>query len=221
MSSKLTPGITDTLIRSRKTILDVLEDRGYDTKVYQNISPEQIVALAEGSSRALDIVVKRRQEKPSPTCPCDRAIVMYSIHDNLITKIRKGDYLPQLFETDSVITKADDVIIIINEPYNESFDKASLQMWQNSKIRVCFFHIKQMVTHLGRHSLVPPHRKLTADEAKVEINRLYISIKSQFPLIKHSDIQARLLGLVPGDLVEILRPSQTSGVNRVLRICAA
>ena len=75
--------------------------------------------------------------------------------------------------------------------------------------------------HLGRHVLVPPHRKLTADEAKAEMARLHVTQKSQFPLIKHHDIQARLMGLVPGDLVEILRPSPTAGVARILRICAA
>jgi DNA-directed RNA polymerase subunit H (RpoH/RPB5) len=114
-----------------------------------------------------------------------------------------------------------DVIILINEPYNEAFDKAALQMWQNKKARVTFFHIKQVVVHLGRHELVPPHRKLSGDEARAEIERWRLTQRSQLPLIKHHDIQSRILGLVPGDMVEILRPSATAGVTRVIRICAA
>jgi len=69
--------------------------------------------------------------------------------------------------------------------------------------------------------LVPPHRKLTEAEARVEMARYSVTQKTQFPLIKHSDIQARLMGLVPGEIVEVLRPSPTAGVARVLRICAA
>jgi DNA-directed RNA polymerase subunit H (RpoH/RPB5) len=62
---------------------------------------------------------------------------------------------------------------------------------------------------------------LTAEESKSEFERLHLTAKSQLPLIKHHDIQSRVLGLVPGDIVEVLRPSPTSGVARVLRICAA
>jgi len=78
-----------------------------------------------------------------------------------------------------------------------------------------------VVVHPGRHVLVPPHRKLTPEEAKEEMERFHLTVKSQLPLIKHHDIQSRVLGLVPGDVVEVLRPSPTSGVSRVLRICAA
>jgi len=77
------------------------------------------------------------------------------------------------------------------------------------------------VVHPGRHVLVPPPRRLTVDEVKSEMARLHISQKPQLPLIKHYDVQSRILGLVPGDIVEILRPSPTAGIARVLRICAA
>ena len=58
--SNLEPGIADILLRSRQTILDILDDRGYDTTPYRNIAPSQILTLAEGTSRALDIVVKKK-----------------------------------------------------------------------------------------------------------------------------------------------------------------
>ena len=225
MDSKLEPGIEDILLRSRHTILDILDDRGYNTTNYRNISPEQILTLAEGvSSRALDIVVpaSTASTTSSAIAVARRAVVIYTLQQRIRSKITTGTFFNELFTEESALpTKEDDDIIIINEPYNDTFDKASLKQWQSKKIRICFFHIKQMVVHLGRHVLVPRHRKLTEEEATKEIERLQITQKSQFPLIKHSDIQARILGLVPGDLVEIMRPSPTSGVNRVLRICAA
>ena len=218
-AGNLEPGIADILLRSRQTILDILDDRGYDTTPYRNIAPEQILALAEGSSRALDIVVKKRAD-PSPSgavAPCERAVVVYVMQDRI--RLRLGTFTRDIY--DDAITKADDLIVLLNEPYHEIFDKTALQMWQQQKARMTFFHIKQVVVHLGRHVLVPPHRKLTADEAKAEMARLHVTQKSLFPLIKHHDIQARLMGLVPGDLIEILRPSPTAGVARILRICAA
>lgn len=220
MESNLEPGIADILLRSRQTILDVLDDRGYDTTPYRNIAPDQILALAEGTSRALDIVVKKRADAPGGVvAPCERAVVVYMLQDRI--RLRLATFTRDIYDESGAPTKADDVIVILNEPYHEVFDKAALQMWQQQKARMSFFHIKQMVVHLGRHVLVPPHRKLTAEEGKAEMARLHVTQKSQFPLIKHHDIQSRLMGLVPGDLVEILRPSPTAGVSRVLRICAA
>jgi DNA-directed RNA polymerase subunit H (RpoH/RPB5) len=222
-TSNLEPGVADILIRGRHTVLDILEERGYDTAPYRNIAPDQIIALAEtsGARTPLDIVVKKRADGPAP---CERAVVIYQISDRAIRGRLGTTFFRDLFDVDVggiTVTKKDDVIVLINEPYNEAFDKAALQLWQTDKARLVFFHIKQVVVHPGRHILVPPHRKLTPDEAKDEMTRLHVSEKTQLPLIKHHDIQSRVMGLVPGDVVEILRPSATAGISRFLRICSA
>lgn len=222
-SSNLDAATADIILRSRQTILDILEDRGYDTAQYRNIAPEQILTLAGRHARALDIFAPKRE---GSAAPCDRAVVVYNLRDNIRNRLGTGGVKSMLYDsydgTDQLrINKTDDVIVIINEPLNEAFDKYALSIWQTEKARLTFFHLKQVVVHLGRHVLVPPHRKLSADEAKAEMERLHVTQKLQLPLIKHSDMQARLLGLVPGDIVEILRPSQTAGVARVLRVCSA
>ena len=217
------PETADILIRGRFTILQILEDRGYNTVDYRNISPDQILELAEGGSKALTINVNAYNSDMSTVkAACANADVIYQINDRLRTRL--GTYLRDLYDkslSKNAMDATHDVIILINEPYNEAFDKAALQMWQTKKARVTFFHIKQVVVHLGRHELVPPHRKLSGDEARAEIERWRLTQRSQLPLIKHHDIQSRILGLVPGDMVEILRPSATAGVTRVIRICAA
>jgi DNA-directed RNA polymerase subunit H (RpoH/RPB5) len=211
----LEPSVADILLRSRQTTLDILDDRGYDTTPYRNIAPDQILTLASKNSRALDIVVKRR----TAAAPCERAYVLYTLQQPI--RSRLSTFTRDIYDEKDGPKHGDDIIVILNEPYNEAFDKTSLQMWQQKKERMTFFHLKQVVVHLGRHSLVPPHRKLTSEESKSEMSRLYLNQKSQLPLIKHSDIQSRIMGLVPGDIVEILRPSPTAGIARILRICAA
>jgi DNA-directed RNA polymerase subunit H (RpoH/RPB5) len=216
------PTSADILLRSRSTILDILDERGYDVTPYRNIAPQQILTLAEGHARALDIVVQRKEDGAAPS---EKAIVVYQLQDRI--RLRLATVIRDLYDNppdsseSNAVTKNDDVIVLINEPYHEVFDKMSLQMWQQQKARLVFFHIKQVVVHLGKHVLVPPHRKLTAEEAKEEMERLHLTQKSQLPLIKHHDIQSRLMGLVPGDIIEVMRPSPTAGIARVLRICAA
>jgi DNA-directed RNA polymerase subunit H (RpoH/RPB5) len=223
MTSTLAPGIADILIRSRHTLLDILEERGYDVTTYRNIAPDQILALAEGHPRALDVIVPKAADSAAPS---ERAVIVYQLQTAI--RLRLATFTRDLFEDTAgssmegnQVRPTDDIIVILNEPYHEAFDKASLSLWQTQKTRLVFFHIKQVVVHPGRHVLVPPHRKLTSEEAKEEMERLHLTVKSQLPLIKHHDIQSRVLGLVPGDVVEVLRPSPTSGVSRILRICAA
>lgn len=214
--------ISDILLRSRQTILDILEDRGYDTTQYRNIAPEQILTLAAKEARALDIFVPKRE---GSAAPADRAVVVYQIQDRIAGRL-EGSFRTELFDSYDgsdvlKINKTDDILVIYNESPSDKFAKFSLSMWQREKVRVSFFHLKEVVVHLGRHVLVPPHRKMTADELKAEMARLHVTQKSQLPVIKHSDMQSRLLGLVPGDGVEIQRPSPTAGVERFIRICAA
>ena len=222
VATTVEPSIADIIIRSRQTVLDILEDRGYDALPYRNIAPEQILTLLEGNPRTLDMIIKKKADSTS-IATSERAVVVYMLQDRI--RLRLGTFTRDMYveegDEDKGPTKADDVIVILNEPYHEVFDKAALQMWQQNKARLTFFHLKQVVVHLGKHVLVPPHRKLTPDEVKAEMARYRVTQKSQFPLIKHHDIQARLMGLVPGDLVEILRPSPTAGVARIIRICAA
>lgn len=214
--------ISDILLRSRQTILDILEDRGYDTTAYRNISPDQILTLAAKDARALDVFVPKREGSAAPS---ERAVVMYQIQDRIAGRL-EGTFRSNLFESYDgsdvlKINDTDDVVVIYNEPPTDKFASFSLSMWQREKTRITFFHLKEVVVHLGRHVLVPPHRKMTADELKTEMARLHITQKSQLPVIKHSDMQSRLLGLVPGDGVEIQRPSPTAGIERFIRICAA
>lgn len=223
-ASSMNPVIADVLLRSRNTILDILDSRGYDVNKYRHIASEQILTLAEGNAhpRALDIIVPK---KPDSKAPCERAVVVYQIQERLRTKL--GTFPQRLYEETpdamghNAVFPSDDVIIVLNEPYHEAFDKVSLSLWQMRKARVVFFHIKQLVVHPGRHELVDSHRKLDADEIAVVLKRFRTVTKTQFPLIRHSDLQSRVLGLVPGDLVEIDRATPTAGIIKFYRICTA
>jgi DNA-directed RNA polymerase subunit H len=70
-----------------------------------------------------------------------------------------------------------------------------------------------------KHVLVPPHEKVAPAEVTELLKSMYAK-KSQLPLIRfHEDPIARLLGLVPGDVVKITRPSPTAGECIMYRVC--
>jgi len=67
------------------------------------------------------------------------------------------------------------------------------------------------------HILVPNHSKLTVEEAHALLEKLNISI-NQLPKILKSDPAIRNLNAEPGDVIKIVRSSQTTGTSDYYRM---
>ena len=75
----------DVLIRSRITILDMMEQRGYETGPYRKITAGDLVKLHSGpdtDSLRIDIVHKEDPER--------KAIILYML-DNIKQRVGSGD----------------------------------------------------------------------------------------------------------------------------------
>jgi DNA-directed RNA polymerase subunit H (RpoH/RPB5) len=130
---------------------------------------------------------------------------------NSLTDKEKGD---------EAVNPADTEVIVMlaapeGEPVVDMFHTEAYDMYANRGLRISFFRIANLVIHPSDHVLVPKHEKVSEDEIplpKAERHKL--------PLIRfHEDMQARILGLVPRDIVKITRPSPSSGVYTMYRIC--
>ena len=71
---------------------------------------------------------------------------------------------------------------------------------------------------LPLHVLVPPH-SLATDEEVDALCRLHTTSRDRFPHISRDDPQAVWLGVKPGMVVRIDRPSETAGIAVVYRFC--
>jgi|UniRef100_A0A6C0EMW5 hypothetical protein len=88
--------------------------------------------------------------------------------------------------------------------------------------KVLFFHLRELQMDITTHRMSVPHRILKPDEAKIvlEKNRV-VNPEFQLPCIDSQDIQARIIGAVPGDIIEITRHSDTVGKSIYYRYCVA
>lgn len=209
----------DLIVRSRPTILEILENRGYNVDSYKDMSPTTILKLATTNAELLKIVAPK---VPDGLAPMERAVVLYWIEP---VRIRLEAEIMKLWNEENPVhynPVNDDIIVLISEPFHEVFHQQAAKVWGSQKGRISFFSLKHVISNPARHIMVPPHRKLTADEVNTLMKGLHLKSRSELPHIKfHVDMQARVLGLVPGDIVEICRPSETCGEHTMYRVCSS
>ena len=212
--------ILDLIVRSRPTILDILSDRGYNVDAYKGISPEEVFRLAVASQDLLRINAPKKDDS---SAPLERAVVLYWVEgayraklENELEKVlEKGTTNPAKIDPER-----DELVILIAEPFHDNFHTAAIKAWGASKARLSFFPVKNLISNPAKHSFVPKHTKLSEAERDAVVKSLRMKSRFEFPHIKfHIDMQARVLGLVHGDVVMITRPSETCGEYTYYRVC--
>jgi len=228
-----TEELFDLIARTRPVLLEVLEDQGYDTKPYQNQSPTDIIAMAMGGPNPLRVRVNKRAGAEPPT---ERAQVFYWVFEKVKMSLERRvmelwDVGEKKDNENAANQETDQAIVILNEPVHDAFHAMAIRQWQINKRRIVFYTIKQLIVNPARHILQPKFRKIPASEAPLhsaagangeeDKSLLRVKNKKNLPLIKfHVDIMTRILGLVPDDIIEIIRASPTTGDYKMYRICA-
>jgi DNA-directed RNA polymerase subunit H len=90
---------------------------------------------------------------------------------------------------------------------------------ESEKLFIVLQPLKRLQFNILEHILVPPHRVLTTDEAILIRKKYNVVDDSQFPDISRFDPVAQAIGIRPGDVCEIIRPSKTAISAPYYRIC--
>jgi DNA-directed RNA polymerase subunit H (RpoH/RPB5) len=211
--------LLDLISRTRPVVLEILANRGYDIAPVSDMAPEEMLKIAASQPAMLGFRVTKGDEEEGSE---QHAHVLYWVEG--ATRLKIEGLVTKLWDTenpDVLHPDRDEVLVILAEPFHEVFDIQSIKIWSRIKARMSFFNIRNLVSNPAKHKMVPAHRKLSEEETQEVMKKYHIRNKIEFPrIIYHVDMQARVLGLIPGDIVEIRRPSPTSGEYVVYRVCS-
>jgi len=92
-------------------------------------------------------------------------------------------------------------------------------IWEKDRIFVIIISLKRLQFNILNHILVPSHRVLGQDEL-IQVKKRYNIINDkQFPEISRFDPVAQVIGIRPGEVCEIIRPSKIALTEPYYRIC--
>ena len=214
----------DILFRSRQTILQILKAKGYNTKPYEKFGPFEIESMISDKKNDCMRMNLEREVGEGSTAPA-KCIVEYAIVSRV--KNRLAGYVSKLITDEetgelNIDPATTEIMVVTLEQIGDSFHAEALKQFGGKKVRISFFDAHTLISNPFEHVLVPKHELIPKESEEGLLESLRCTKKANLPKIRfHEDIIARILGLVPGDIVKITRPSPISGETVYYRVCIA
>jgi DNA-directed RNA polymerase subunit H len=215
MASQNLSSLISSIYVSRKTILELMDKQEYEVKDYANFSINEVNSMFQ--NKQLDILLEKKTEDPD----IKRKKKIY-IRYYLAKSIRPQnieEIIDDLYNTEEVLTKDDTLYIIIKDDMNETLTNLLKHIWEQDGIFIVIQNIKRLQFNILNHILVPDHRIMSKEEIDVVKKKFNVINDQQFPDISRFDPVAQVIGIRPGQLCEITRPSKTAILAKYYRIC--
>lgn len=202
--------IVSNVYTSRKNLLIQLKSRGYDVSNYDEFSINEVHIMF--NKEQLDMLVENSDGH--------KIYVKYHIHKKMSPN-HVYTIAADLYDMENILNKeTDEIIFISNDDPNDSLTKTINQLYHSEKTFVNVINIKRLLFNILNHSQVPPHRILS----DIEKNELYeqynvTNENEQLPTISRFDPVAVAIGMRPGQVCEIIRPSKTAIQTKYYRFC--
>ena len=194
---------------SRKTIIDLLEAQQFDVSHYKDFGINDVNTLLQ--TKQMDMLLNK-------VSGGKKVYVKYHLAKSL-RPVNLYEYVEDLFTLEEVLTKKDDLIVIMKDEPNDTIRKTLTNIWEQDGVFIIVINIKRLQYNIMQHQLVPPHTVLSAEEA-VEVKRKYnIMADDQVPDISRFSPVSQVIGIRPGELCRIMRPSKTAIKAEFYRIC--
>jgi DNA-directed RNA polymerase subunit H (RpoH/RPB5) len=208
-------GLITSIYNSRKVILDLMKEQGYNVDGYDNFSINEVSAMKQHNQ--LDMLLEKKNANPE-TKRKNKIYIRYYL-GKTIRPSNINEMIDDLFNLEETLTKEDTLFIVTKEEINDTMINELKHIWEKDKIFVIMQHIKRLQFNILQHVLVPKHRVMKKDEVQTVMKKYNLMEISQFPDISRFDPVAIAIGIRPGEVCHILRPSKTAVLADYYRVC--
>lgn len=216
--------LSDNIFRSRKVILEMLEDRGYDVSTYSNYTINDINLMLMNTKVTaemcpLDILVSKTVDGETM-----KAYVKYNLN-----KWRQTNKYDKMIETiyETIISPTDTLILIhsdtvIFKPSKDNrIEEYINKMYIKNKYFIQIFGVENFLFNVSHHEIVPKHTIISKEEQRKMLKDNNIISVKNLPTIRREDPMAKYIGMKPGDICKIEFPNLSSGLSVKYRRCTA
>lgn len=206
-------GTTQIIYNSRKTLLSYLRSQGYNIEDYDEFSINEVLAMI--SNNQLDMLVN---EVIFTNGEKRKVYIKYHLKKSLRPQYI-DEFVEDLYNLENILQKNDTLLVVSKDEPNDSLKKYLKQLYADDNIFVVILSLKRLQFNVLNHQLVPKHRILSNEEHAEFLKKYNIRLPSQIPEISRFDPVALCIGLRPGSIVHITRPSKTAIIGEYYRYC--
>ena len=196
------------LFRIRKTVCKMLNARGYLVAQAELDRDKDSFTEEFGEDPRRDALTLQLDLREDPT---QHIFVFFPDEEKVGVKTIK-EYAKRM--KDEQVNRA---IIVVQQSLTP-FARQSLLECQAQKFYIEQFQEAELLVNITDHVLVPEHILLSDEQKRVLLDRYKVK-ETQLPRIQMHDPVARYFGMRRGQVVRIIRPSETAGRYVTYRLC--
>jgi DNA-directed RNA polymerase subunit H (RpoH/RPB5) len=211
MATQNTSRLISQIYKSRNVVLELMEKQDYNVSEYKGFSINEVNTMKINNQ--LDMILEKNTNEVK-----NKIYIRYYLAKALRPN-NLQEMIDDLFNVEEILSKDDTLFIIVKDEVNETLINTVKHIWETDKIFIIIVPLKRLQFNILEHILVPSHRVLSINETIQIKNRYNIVNDIQFPDISRFDPVSQAIGIRPGQVCEIIRPSKTAISAPYYRIC--
>jgi DNA-directed RNA polymerase subunit H (RpoH/RPB5) len=216
-SQNNTSSIISAIYQSRNVLLEQLGTQGYEIADYAGFSVNEVNTMKLNNQLDMLLTIKDKDQKEKGENVRKTYVRFYLT--KALRPANLQEMIDDLFNVEEILTKNDTLFIVVKDEVNDTLISKIRHIWESDKIFIVIQPLKRLQYNILNHVLVPPHRIMSNEEILKIKERYNIMSDAQFPDISRFDPVAQAIGIRPGQVCEIIRPSKTAINAPYYRIC--
>jgi DNA-directed RNA polymerase subunit H (RpoH/RPB5) len=206
-------GTITAIFKSRQTLLQLLQEQKYDISDYEEFSVNEVHIMY--NNKQLDMLLSSKESESTKK----KIYVKYHLAKTL-PRQNINDYIDDLYNLEEVLSKGDTLIIVTKQEPNDPLLNILRQIWEQDGIFIIVYNLERLQFNILKHSYVPKHIIMNNSEIDDMKKKYNIKTDEEIPEISRFDPVAIAIGMRPGDICRIIRPSKTAITTNYYRLCS-